>query len=249
MSLVSVITVNFNNEKGLSRTIQSVCSQQEIECIEFVVVDGGSTDGSLEKIRNSPCVAKWVSEPDKGIYDAMNKGLKMASGDYVWFVNGGDLIFSETTVIELKKILVTNPDVVYGETMITDANHKLIGTRSKVTTRKLPEMLHWKSFQMGMSVGHQSFIVKRDIASEYNLKYKHVADIDWMISCLKKSQKVIQAPFILSVFEDGGYSSQNRLNSNFQRFFVLWHHYGILQTIKSHFFIFLRLLSKSIFRK
>ena len=97
--LISVITVVYNGEEHIGRTIESVLAQTYKE-VEYIIIDGKSTDGTLEVIGSYNGIHKIVSEPDKGLYDAMNKGLKAASGEYVWFLNSGDQIYS--TVIPLK---------------------------------------------------------------------------------------------------------------------------------------------------
>lgn len=229
----SIITVTYNAEKWLERTILSVLSQSYSN-IEFIIVDGASKDGTVDIIKQYESgISSWVSEPDRGLYDAMNKGLKMATGDYVWFINAGDTLYTsdtlQTIVASLKK-RVSLPGVIYGETMIVDAEGRSLGMRRL----KAPRKLTWKSFRMGMLVCHQSFIARRDIAPVYNLDYKLVADYDWCIQCLKASKKIHNSRLILSNFLDEGLSSVNRKESLKERYEVMCNYYGKITTIVLH---------------
>ena len=183
----TIITITYNAARWLERTVLSILSQSYPN-IEYVVIDGGSTDGTVDIIKQyAPGISFWVSEPDKGLYDAMNKGLRHATGDYVWFINAGDTLQTADTLqrvvmkISKKKSL---PDIIYGETAIVDARGRMIGMRRL----HAPKELTWKSFRMGMLVCHQSFIVKRAIAPEYDLQYRLSADYDWGIRCMKRAR-------------------------------------------------------------
>ena len=229
----SIITVTFNAERWLERTILSVLSQSYSN-IEFIIVDGASKDGTVDIIKQYESgISSWISEPDNGLYDAMNKGLKMATGDYVWFINAGDTLYTSDTlqriVASLKK-RVSLPGVIYGETKIVDAEGRSLGMRRL----KAPKRLTWKSFRMGMLVCHQSFIARRDIAPAYNLDYKLVADYDWCIQCLKASRKIHDSRLILSNFLDEGLSSVNRKESLKERYEVMCKYYGKVTTVILH---------------
>lgn len=229
----SIITVTFNAERWLERTILSVLSQSYSN-IEFIIVDGASKDGTVDIIKQYESgISSWISEPDNGLYDAMNKGLKMATGDYVWFINAGDTLYTSDTlqriVASLKK-RVSLPGVIYGETKIVDAEGRSLGMRRL----KAPKRLTWKSFRMGMLVCHQSFIARRDIAPAYNLDYKLVADYDWCIQCLKASRKIHNSRLILSNFLDEGLSSVNRKESLKERYEVMCKYYGKVTTVILH---------------
>ncbi|MGV3547381.1 MAG: glycosyltransferase, partial [Pedobacter sp.] len=115
MSKITIITVNFNNLKGLKKTAESVLSQTYKD-FEFIIVDGGSRDGSKEYIEEiSDNVTLWVSEPDSGIYNAMNKGIKMAKGDYICFLNSGDIFFDETTLNSVANQVDGEIGIYYGD--------------------------------------------------------------------------------------------------------------------------------------
>lgn len=238
---LSIITVVYNNVAGLQYTFESIHKQTDKD-FEWIVVDGGSRDGTkewLEKLSFAPL--KFVSEKDNGLYDAMNKGLAMAAGKFVWFMNSGDGIYAETTVATLKSQAAAN-DILYGETMLIDEQAAAIGIRSEKTTRVLPEKMTTYSMIKGMVVCHQSFIPKRSIAPLYNLKYRFSADIDWVISCLEKAVQVHNCKMILSSYLVGGLSVQNQKTGWKERWKIYVAHYGFLYTSLAHVYIILRYL-------
>ena len=237
---LSVISIAYNNLKGLQKTLAVFNGQDLSDQLEIVVVDGGSKDGTKEFLENQTRTNNWISEPDKGIYNAMNKGLEMATGDYVWFLNSGDYVEDFAVVEKIVAALNQEPDAVYGETMMVDADGKHLGLRSEFTTRKLPDNLAWTSFRMGMNVGHQSFVIKRNLALTYNEKYRYVADIDWMIRCLRGCKNVVNLNTVIACFTVDGFSSVQRKASNKERYAVLKSHYGFLPNIASHLGILLR---------
>ena len=145
--LISVITVVYNGEEHIGRTIESVIDQTYKQ-IEYIIIDGKSTDKTLNIIAGFKGVDLLLSEPDSGLYDAMNKGLKVATGDYVWFLNAGDQIYSKDTVELMVAGLEGLPDIIYGGTMIIDENQNEIGDRRL----RPPEKLTWRSFRQGMVV-------------------------------------------------------------------------------------------------
>ena len=239
---LSVISIAYNNLKGLQKTLAVFNGQNLSAQIEIVVVDGGSNDGTKDFLASQTLTKNWISEPDKGIYNAMNKGLEMATGDYVWFLNSGDYVEEFSTIETILNVLKQAPDAVYGETMMVDAEGKHLGLRSEFTTRKLPDNLSWTSFRMGMNVGHQSFVIKRSLALLYNEKYRYVSDIDWMIRCLKACQEVVNLGAVLACFTVDGFSSVQRKASNKERYEVLKVHYGFLPNAFAHLGIVLRKL-------
>ncbi len=237
--ILSVITITYNNLSGLTKTL-ALFTENNFIGVENIIVDGGSTDNTKAYLLEHNDSFRWVSEKDKGIYDAMNKGLQMAKGQYVWFLNAGDYAYNKEVVELLLNKLKTNPDVLYGETMLVDESGRELGTRSKLTTRKLPEQLNWKSMQRGMVVSHQSIIVRTEISPFYDLQYKHVADIDWMIRALKASKLIINIHQILSCFTLDGYSTKHRKASNIERFRVLSRHFGACKNLYNHVIIVFR---------
>jgi glycosyltransferase involved in cell wall biosynthesis len=236
--LVSIITVVFNSEKLIENTILSIIGQS-YKNIEYIIVDGGSTDHTLEIIKKyTSHISKWISEKDKGLYDAMNKGLGMASGEYVWFINSGDKIKSTDTLEKIFNKTAFSPDIIYGETQIIDNEGNVLGMRRHAA----PENLDWKMLSKGMLVCHQSVIVKKEKAGHYQLNYKHSSDYDWLIRVLKNSTQIVNSGLILSQFLEGGQTSKNLLPGLKERFRIMCRNYGTLTTIINHFILAGRLL-------
>jgi glycosyltransferase involved in cell wall biosynthesis len=228
--LISIITVVFNDAKGLVKTLESVKSQT-YNNIEYIIIDGGSSDGTLEIIhQNREYIAFWVSEHDRGIYDAMNKGLEAANGDFVWFMNAGDLIYEPETTEKIFTADGGQADIYYGDTMIVDKEYREVGLRRL----RPPDRLSWRSFRKGMLVCHQAILVRRALAEKFDLRYSHSADFDWVIRALKKTGKVINTRLILARFLDGGHSKQNIRPSLKERFHSMKRHYGLFTALVSH---------------
>lgn len=236
---VSVITVVYNAVDLLERTILNIRSQTYPN-IEFIVIDGGSTDGTLEIIKKyEDLIDHWKSEADKGLYDAMNKGLQASSGDFVWFINAGDLIYSENTTAMIFEGAEFIDDIYYGDTMIVDQEYHEIGLRRL----RPPENLNWKSFQKGMLVCHQSILINRKLAEPYDLNLPHSADFDWVIKAMKKTDRIKNTKQILAAFLDGGQSKKTIKPSLKERFTSMKNHYGLLRTLLNHIPIGFRFLT------
>lgn len=147
---------------------------------------------------------RYLSEPDKGLYDAMNKGLRMATGDFVWFLNCGDQLHAPDTVARCAALAGPETDVLYGETLLVDDARKPAGTMSELSTRKLPARLHWRQYLGGMLVVHQSFVPRRALAPEYVMD-NLCADYDWCIKILKNSRENQNTGLVMSDYLMGGH--------------------------------------------
>lgn len=238
--LFSVITVTFNALPALKRT-SSALQSQTFRSFEHIIVDGGSGDGTPQWLDSIGLEGiRWVSEKDKGLYDAMNKGIRMARGRFVWFINAGDEPYASNT-LELLASFASDADVLYGEVMVCEPGGADIGTRSQVTTQKLPESLTWRSLRRGMVVSHQGFLVRREMAPNY-MEGNLCADIDWMIRCLKEARQVVNTRSTIARFETGGISTKRRWRSWMDRYKVLQHHFGFWSNLKDHMAILLRAL-------
>jgi glycosyltransferase involved in cell wall biosynthesis len=237
---LSIITITYNAETVLERTLQSIANQT-VRDFEYLIIDGNSRDGTLELIdKYANIVSRVVSEKDKGIYDAMNKGLSLATGQYVWFMNAGDEIHDPQVIARLYEQLSQQADVYYGETLFVNDSGKSIGLRSEVTPHILPQNLSWHDFKLGMVVCHQAFIARRAIAPLYLLTHFYSADIDWEIRCLKQSTKVINLNIIVAKYLMGGFSVKNLRKSWTDRFVILARHFGFVGAIWSHVLIAIR---------
>jgi glycosyltransferase involved in cell wall biosynthesis len=204
---------------------------QSYENIEYIIIDGGSKDGTLEVIKqNEDIITKWISEPDRGIYDAMNKGIGMVTGEYVWFLNGGDMIYSANT---LNGVFASgeNADVYYGDTELVNEEGISYGKRKLKTP---PENLTWRDMIDGMVITHQSLIIKKSIVVDYDLNFRHCADIDWTIKILKSSKKTVNTHKIISSFLLGGYSRKNTISSLMERIKILSRHFNIFYVLLNH---------------
>ncbi|MDR2409437.1 MAG: glycosyltransferase [Bacteroidales bacterium] len=230
--LISIITVVYNSEKYIEKTIKSI-AEQTSQNFEYIIIDGHSTDETLNIVsRYKHCVNILISEPDKGLYDAMNKGLQQAKGKYVWFINSGDRIFSSDTVAKIENFHNQYPhaDIFYGQTQLIDEQDNITGMRRKVA----PEKLTAKSLTMGLVVCHQSILVKREIAPLYDLSYKIAADYEWVLASLENSVEIINTHLILSKFLENGFSSRNVEHALKDRLIIMLKHYGFFTTIYAH---------------
>lgn len=240
-STLSIITITYNAERFLERTIRSIVAQQVAD-VEYIIIDGASTDGTLSIIKyHQQNITRWLSEPDKGLYDAMNKGLHQATGRYVWFMNAGDEIYGPDTLTKLlARMEATRADVYYSDALfVRDVVEQEtirtvpVGLRSQVTPHTLPTRLTWQDMALGMKVCHQAFVVKRALAPDYLLDNLS-ADLDWEIRCLKKAQHVEYLPFVLCTYLIGGLSVQQHRRSLLDRFNVLVRHFGLITTLINH---------------
>lgn len=230
--LLSIITVVYNSRKFIENTIISI-HEQTYSNIEHLIIDGGSTDGTLDIIKkHDNKIAFWISEPDKGLYDAMNKGIEHASGDYLLFINSGDLLYDKNIIEKVFANSNKSVNVLYGETIMINENNSEIGMRRL----KTPDNLNWKSLKNGMLVSHQSFIAKTEIVPRYNLKYKYASDFDWMVNILKKLQgsSIQNTHLILSRFLDGGQTKQTIIPGLRERFEIMCRDYGTLSSLFNH---------------
>ncbi|HWV30321.1 MAG TPA: glycosyltransferase family 2 protein [Dyadobacter sp.] len=241
--LLTIITVTFQAEKFLGRTLDSVGKALSVvknsTQLEYLIIDGGSKDQTLAIAERYHFISKIISEKDKGLYDAMNKGLRLASGKYVWFLNAGDEAFGIQTLHDLLSSFETGADIYYSDAMMVREDGTEVGLRSHFTPHTLPAKLHWQDFALGMKVCHQAFIARKDIAPLY--EYENLsADIDWEIECLKRAETVQFLPFTLCRYLLGGLSVKNHRRSLTDRYKVLRKHFGLIPTLFNHLRIFWR---------
>jgi len=241
--LLTIVTITFNAERYLPRTLESVKNAlafvEDKTSVEYLIIDGGSKDQTLNIANQYAFISNIISERDRGLYDAMNKGLNLATGTYLWFLNAGDEVFDAVTISELLSVFGSNADIYYSDAMLVREDGSEVGLRSKFTPHRLPPQLSWKDFSLGMKVCHQSFIAKKEIAPVYD--YQNLsADIDWEINCLKNSKKTQYLGFVLCRYLMGGLSIQNHRRSLLDRFNVLRKHFGLIPALWNHGIIFWR---------
>ena len=233
----SIITVTYNAEATIEVTMHSV-QQQTYQNIEHLIIDGASKDNTLYIIeKNKDAKTKVVSEPDKGLYDAMNKGIRLATGTYLCFLNAGDT-FHENDTLEKMVQVASSADILYGQTAIVDAERHFLRMRHHTA----PEVLTWKSFQQGMVVCHQAFFVKRTLAEPYDLQYKYSSDFDWCIRIMKKADVISNTHLILIDYLDEGMTTRNHRASLMERLRIMAKHYGWCKALIMHLWFVIRLL-------
>ena len=240
--IFSIITVTYNAGKVLEDTILSVISQT-YRNVEYIIVDGASKDNTLEIIgKYSKYISKMVSEPDKGLYDAMNKGIRMATGDYLCFLNAGDKFHDKETLQQIAETLKNKdlPDVIYGETAIVDEVGNFLHMRRLST----PEHLNWRSFKQGMLVCHQAFLAKRELTLKhpYDMHYRFSADFDWCIRIMKEAKCLHNTRLTLVDYLNEGMTTRNHKASLKERFRIMVKHYGWVSTILHHCWFVIRLI-------
>lgn len=241
--MLSIVTVVYNSEQYLERTILSILNQT-FKDVEHIILDGNSKDKTLDIIQKfNDQIAYWKSEPDKGIYDAMNKAQNFATGKYIMFLNSGDE-FCDNNVLENIFKINTTSDVYYGDTLITDEQGNPLRNRRL----RPPQKINWKDFRYGMLICHQSIIVKRELSKQYNIEYKIAADIDWAIRSIRDANAITNTHINISKFMEGGMSSQHHQRGLQERFKILTKHYGLIPNVLTHIYFVFRIIAQKVLR-
>lgn len=243
----SIITVCYNAGKTLERTIKSVLAQTYPH-IEYLIIDGASKDNTIEIInRYKSRITRIVSEPDKGLYDAMNKAIPLAKGDYMVFLNAGDKLHCPETIEDMVETINGSvlPGVLYGDTDIVDGDGLFIRKRRLSP----PPVLSWKSFRKGMLVCHQSFYARRDLVEKYNTRYRFSADFDWCVRVMKnadlKNCTLHNTSLVLTDYLSEGMTTRNHKASLKERFCIMANYYGLVPAIIFHIgFVFRAIIKK-----
>lgn len=204
---VSIVTICYNNEKDIRPTIESVVNQTYTN-IEYIVIDGASKDDSLKIINEyQDKISKIVSEPDKNLYDAINKGIKMATGDVVGMIHAGDRIHDNDVIKDIADFFErNNPDIIYGHSKIVDEQGKV------KRVNKSPEFSKF-NVRTGWMPSHQSIYIRRELfekLGEYDLSLHPVSDYEWFIRYFTASDLIIKRlnRFIVT-FSLGGVSTSS----------------------------------------
>ena len=231
--MISIITITYNAARWLERTMLSVLAQT-CKDYEYIIVDGKSTDGTIAIVKRLEPQFEgrlsWRSEPDKGLYDAMNKGIARAKGDFLWFVNAGDEIYEPDTLAHIVAATTADTDIIYGKACIVNAKGIKVSEHHKAT----PPDLQRKHFLNGLVVSHQAILVRRSIAEEYNTKYRICADYDWCIRAVSESRKNVYLDEYVCKFLTEGLSSKQRKRAWKERFHIMREHFGLCQTLWRH---------------
>lgn len=259
MITFSVVTITYNAAAVLRPTLDSVM-MQDYPNVEHLIIDGASTDETLaiakayrkqsDEAENGH-VVKIQSEPDKGLYDAMNKGLRLATGDYIVFMNAGDRFPEADTLDKVMLAAVVGdgeerPAVLFGNTDIIDDKGNFLYHRRLSP----PERLTWRSFRYGMVVCHQAFYARTDIARSlpYDTTFRYSADVDWCIRVMKEGERqhllLRNIHAVVANYMEEGQTTIHHKDSLKERFEVMRRHYGLLTTVLLHAWFAVRKLLK-----
>lgn len=261
MITFSIVTITYNADNVLGKTVDSVFSQTYPH-VEHVIIDGASTDDTLQVAQDymqrsyaasNGHEIRIVSEPDNGLYDAMNKGLRQVSGDYVLFLNAGDffpdseVLFNIARNVGLEGVSREKlPVVLYGNTDIVDNDGRFLRHRRL----QPPANLSWRSFRHGMLVCHQAFYARLDIAKTvpYDCRYRFSADVDWCIRIMKEAEirhlPLLNLHLVVANYTEEGQSTIHHRESLNERYQIMCHHYGKLPTIFMHLWFAVRQIIK-----
>ena len=260
MTKFSIITITYNAGAFLPRTVESVLSQHYRD-IEHIIIDGASTDSTISVAQDymqrsyaaqNGHEVRIVSELDNGLYDAMNKGLRQASGDYICFLNAGDFFPNANVLDTIVSRSLTGksrqqlPAVIYGDTDIVDNDGNFLRHRRLAPPRNLT----WRSFRKGMLVCHQAFYARLDIARTvpYDTRYRYSADVDWCIRVMKEAERMgAGLAYVDSVvvnYTQEGQTTKHHRDSLKERYRVMQCHYGAFTTALMHAWFAVRAVVK-----
>ena len=219
---ISIITITYNSEKTLPRALDSVQSQSYGE-IEHIIVDGASTDGTkamIEAYAKTHQNVRWISEPDEGIYNALNKGIRMATGDVIGFMHSDDVFFSPDSVAQIAAAFADETvDVVYGDLQYCNGD--------KVTRRWVSNAFDPKALKFGWMPPHPTVYVRKKVYEQvgpYDEWFRISADYDMILRIFTAGYKSQYIPKVLVAMETGGASNRNtkaRLSKTQEDFIVL----------------------------
>lgn len=206
----SIITVVYNDVENIEETIKSVINQS-YDNFEYIIIDGGSNDGTIEKIEKyREKIDCFVSEKDDGIYDAMNKGIKKAKGEFLFFLNSNDFLYNENVLKDIAKISEDNKkeEIVYGRQILRYSDSL---KEDNIRPQKIPK----KEISTGSIVYHQAVFVKKSVFERigiFSVKYKIAADYDFFCRCFVGGINFFCVNEIVSIFTHGGRSSRTILS-------------------------------------
>lgn len=236
MPKISVVTVCFNAAFFIENTMKSIW-EQTYPSIEYIIVDGDSTDDTLLLIQkysqchfNSAQSSKsfyYLSEPDKGVFDAMNKAMQMATGEYILFIGAGDR-FQDNHSIENILIEHNNADLLYSRAVCMQPDGEVQPWHLETPP---PHRLSPQSFVRGMAICHPCMVVNRRCWQEYDLRYHVSADLDWAIRVVRQAKTRHFYDAVFCQYMTGGMSHKRRKNGSRERFAILKHHLGWLPAV------------------
>lgn len=215
--LFSVITVVYNGVDTIEETIDSVIHQDFNE-FEYIIIDGGSNDGTVEIVqKHSDYIDKFVSEPDKGIYDAMNKGIELSAGKFVIFMNAGDVFYNKHVLKKISCLEISSYDVLFGNTVSVNLNASL---ETKVVVKDLKFL--WKSLGY-CGLCHQSVFISRELllANPFSLSLHIAADFEQILLIYLNGHDFLYLETFVSKITQDGISSKQFVKSKIESFGVV----------------------------
>ena len=259
MITFSIVTITYNAASVLAPTLDSVL-MQNYPHVEHIIIDGASTDATVAIAKayqqrsdeaENEHIVRIQSEPDDGLYDAMNKGLQQATGDYIVFLNAGDRFPKADTLDKVVLAAVVgdgeeHPAVLYGDTDIIDEKGNFLYHRRLSPS----ERLTWRSFRYGMLVCHQAFYARLDIARSllFDTSYRYSADVDWCIRVMKEGERrhllLRNIHAVVADYVQEGQTTLHHKESLRERFHVMCKHYGLIQTLFLHAWFVVRSVIK-----
>jgi glycosyltransferase involved in cell wall biosynthesis len=236
--LVSIITVVYNAESYIKKTIESVLSQT-YQKIDYIIIDGGSNDRTIEIVKSFGDRIRWISENDNGIYDAMNKGLKLAKGEWVNFLNGGDY-FCDNLVIDkiFNEPYLEKYNFIYGDSINVRGESKKYISASEVSR---------SSLRYSSGLCHQAMFVRKEFAIPYDLRFKYKAEYNWIIDIAYRipESSIIHKKYPVVYYALGGFSEKGLLSNLKEYINLTYSRFGILQVIRNSP-IYLRVFLRAI---
>lgn len=240
---VTIITVTFNSGATLRKTFESVACQY-YKNIEYIVIDGGSTDETLEIISEfEQSISYWVSEPDKGIYNAMNKGLNHATGTLVYFLNADDYLYNKHTIEDAVKFYSSSgcPDVIYGDVMTYSASRRAPGRSGR--------NIGLREVKKGRVICHQAIFMKKKLLDKYrfNEEYRIAADYELQVKCLKDRHRFVYINRIIAYYCIDGLSSSlsGKRATVYEKMRIIQNHFDTITFCRFYIFAQLKLLRMS----
>jgi glycosyltransferase involved in cell wall biosynthesis len=220
--LFTIVTVTYNAADSLEATIRSV-KQQTFGDYEYLIIDGGSTDGTKNIVSaNRTSVSEWVSRKDRGLYDAMNRAVRMAKGEYIYFLNSGDSLADRNTLLNVAGVLKeTDAGLIYGDIIATKQGRKVVKISRRISPLKL---------RLGRKLIHQSVFVRTALVKAvrgFSLKFPICADYDLLCKLSRANTKMQYVPVTVAVFDLSGISSNLR-KTYAENYSVIAENFGLL---------------------
>lgn len=224
--LISIVTIVYNGKENLEQTISSVLNQS-YDNIEYIIIDGGSQDGTIDIIKKyDDKIDYWVSEPDAGVYSAMNKGASLCRGKYISFLNADDWYNNDTIELVVQSLNKHDVDYLFGNTDLFDGNKFLYTDKERLA-----------QYKFNTPFGHQSLFVRLQyfLSEPFNTKYKILADYNFMLGLITKELPFSYLNKSIVNYRIGGLSST--ANATKEKFDIVYKHFGILRAIYSYLIV------------